>query len=494
MKCFKSNIYNYSIKTLNTVLTDIKTLQNDILQLPTNTNISNLESQIDDNNMAISLLVVENQNQQTQINQNTNDILDRATTTYVDQQIANLVNSAPETLDTLGEIASQLNNNELVSTAIITDLATKASTSYVDTSIENLEISLDTRISQNELDISNNITSITDLDTRVTQNTTDISNFNNLSIGTVTHGINETPNVELVDNAFNFVLKDGITPTFHINDVTSGDNPNVVIDPLLTTESDIYLNFELKKGDKGDKGDKGSNGDGVGNSGGGDSFLSGVIGGVAGSTISLGAIATTSALQSAVDTLADQLDPRLIALESKTQNQSANFTQTNFFKTLNISPLSYIGDSITFNPDGSNTIPNNTTFNDDITTKNITNNDTINSNKLITDKLSVDSNINTPIKFGSHSNAYAEACISFVSQLLTSNTNGGTLNIDASRINLNSSVEITINAPMVKINALTVDVNGLLSTGSTYVDQFGGQYYDQFSNNFDTNDFFNQFV
>ena len=54
-----------------------------------------------------------------------------ATTNYVDNKIANLVNSAPETLDTLGELATAMEENENVVNALNAAIGNKADSSTV---------------------------------------------------------------------------------------------------------------------------------------------------------------------------------------------------------------------------------------------------------------------------------------------------------------------------------------------------------------------------
>lgn len=61
-----------------------------------------------------------------------------ATTSYVSNAIANLVNSAPGALDTLSELANALGNNASFSTTITNQLANKASVTYVDNRIANI--------------------------------------------------------------------------------------------------------------------------------------------------------------------------------------------------------------------------------------------------------------------------------------------------------------------------------------------------------------------
>lgn len=54
------------------------------------------------------------------------DLPDYATTNYVDTSIADLVNSAPEALDTLGELATALNNHEDAYDALLETVGSKA--------------------------------------------------------------------------------------------------------------------------------------------------------------------------------------------------------------------------------------------------------------------------------------------------------------------------------------------------------------------------------
>lgn len=53
-------------------------------------------------------------------------VADKATTTYVDTKVANLVNSAPTTLDTLGEVATAIQNNASVVEALNSAIGSKA--------------------------------------------------------------------------------------------------------------------------------------------------------------------------------------------------------------------------------------------------------------------------------------------------------------------------------------------------------------------------------
>lgn len=60
-----------------------------------------------------------------------NAVADKATTNYVDTKVADLVNSAPTTLDTLGELATALQNNSSTVEALNSAIGTKANASDV---------------------------------------------------------------------------------------------------------------------------------------------------------------------------------------------------------------------------------------------------------------------------------------------------------------------------------------------------------------------------
>lgn len=77
-----------------------------------------------------------------------NAVANKATTSYVDTKVANLVNSAPTTLDTLGELATALQNNSGTVEALNSAIGNKANASDV--------TALTTRVGTAE----NNITSL----------------------------------------------------------------------------------------------------------------------------------------------------------------------------------------------------------------------------------------------------------------------------------------------------------------------------------------------
>ena len=70
-----------------------------------------------------------------------------ASETYVDTKVANLVNSAPTTLDTLGEVATAIQNNASVVEALNSSIGNKANASDV--------TALTTRVSTTETNITN---------------------------------------------------------------------------------------------------------------------------------------------------------------------------------------------------------------------------------------------------------------------------------------------------------------------------------------------------
>jgi len=58
-----------------------------------------------------------------------------AVQSLVDVSVNSLINSAPETLNTLDELAAALNDDANFATTVANSLATKASTSYVDSAV-----------------------------------------------------------------------------------------------------------------------------------------------------------------------------------------------------------------------------------------------------------------------------------------------------------------------------------------------------------------------
>lgn len=105
----------------------------------------------------------------------------------VDEKIANLVNSAPETLDTLGELAIAMQENEDVVTALNTAIGNKANQSDLNTTNTNIT-NLATRMTTAETNINNkaNQSSLNTTNTNVTNLTTRVTELENNSGGSIT--------------------------------------------------------------------------------------------------------------------------------------------------------------------------------------------------------------------------------------------------------------------------------------------------------------------
>jgi uncharacterized protein YuzE len=111
---------------------------------------------------------------------NVKDSLDsKASITYVDTSVANLINSAPSALNTLNELATALGNDANYSTTITTALGTKAADSTVvhNTGTESIsgQKTFSTGITLNGTDLNTRITSI---ETTNSSQTTSINNLN----------------------------------------------------------------------------------------------------------------------------------------------------------------------------------------------------------------------------------------------------------------------------------------------------------------------------
>ena len=74
------------------------------------------------------------------------DIDNKADKTYIDEKIAELVDSAPETLDTLGELAAAFQENDEIVDILNQAITTKADKAYVDELIANIPIESDALI------------------------------------------------------------------------------------------------------------------------------------------------------------------------------------------------------------------------------------------------------------------------------------------------------------------------------------------------------------
>ena len=102
-----------------------------------------------------------------------------ATKGYIDQEIANLINGAPGTMDTLNELANALGDDANFASTMTTALSSKASITYVDSEVATVAASAAanaTAIATANTNISNNATAIATANTNISSNVTAIAN------------------------------------------------------------------------------------------------------------------------------------------------------------------------------------------------------------------------------------------------------------------------------------------------------------------------------
>lgn len=104
-----------------------QTINNKTVNIPVPTKTSQLQNDGDGSRLYATERYVENA------------VYGLATTNYVDTKVAGLVNSAPETLDTLGELATAFNENKDVVDALNEAIVNKADKSEIPTKTSNLE-------------------------------------------------------------------------------------------------------------------------------------------------------------------------------------------------------------------------------------------------------------------------------------------------------------------------------------------------------------------
>jgi hypothetical protein len=129
-----------------------------------------------------------------------------ATQTYVNTQVASLVNSAPTTLDTLAELAAALGNNPNYATATASLIGTKADTSYVNT-----QLLFKASVSEVDASIQQIQTSITNINASLAQKATITSTNNALDLKS---------DKIYVDASFNNIQ-------FQINTISSGSSTEI---------------------------------------------------------------------------------------------------------------------------------------------------------------------------------------------------------------------------------------------------------------------------
>lgn len=126
------------------------------------------------------------------------DIGDYATVTYVDQQVSNLVNSAPATLDTLNELAAALGDDPNYATSVATELGTKATTAYVDGEVTTLNTAIANKVDASYVSsalapyatityVNDEIAGVTAGQSNLSKGKTFVSTANQTSFGPIDH-------------------------------------------------------------------------------------------------------------------------------------------------------------------------------------------------------------------------------------------------------------------------------------------------------------------
>jgi hypothetical protein len=135
-----------------------------------------------------------------------------ATKSYVDSGIANLVNSAPATLDTLNELATALGNDASYSTTITNALANKVSTtSFSSTANTWFATQTTSNLSEGTNQYFTTTRANTAIDNRVTKSFVD-----NLGVVASTVTASAQPNITSVGTLSGLVVSGNITPSANV--------------------------------------------------------------------------------------------------------------------------------------------------------------------------------------------------------------------------------------------------------------------------------------
>lgn len=163
--------------------------------------------------------------------------------TYVDQKVADLVGSSPDTLNTLNELASALGNDPNFATTITNQLTQKADKSYVDGEVTKLQT-----------DIDNNASNITTLQESIASkaNTADLAQVAKTGSFTDLNNIPSIPSVETtatenstnaISSGYVYTLEDKLTNGtggYKVMTAEYADNVPVISTNISTdAESDI---------------------------------------------------------------------------------------------------------------------------------------------------------------------------------------------------------------------------------------------------------------
>lgn len=185
----------------------------------------------------------------------------KATTDYVDQKVAGVVNSAPETLDTLNELATALGNDENFATTVTNSLAEKATRVELNTHANNTDIHIidserdkwDKNIVDLDTHVNDDVKHITSDERNTWNNKSDFSgNYNDLVDAPDISDNDETGELNIVDKSGNIIVrvsKNGLETTTvvaqkvevsgtdvesklsefdnHVSDVTDSDGNNI---------------------------------------------------------------------------------------------------------------------------------------------------------------------------------------------------------------------------------------------------------------------------
>ena len=167
---------------------------------------------------------------------------DYTTTSYVDTKVANLVNSAPETLDTLNELATALGNDPNFATTVATQIGNKANSSDVytkqetDTLLSNKASTVDlatvaTTGSYNDLSDKPNIPDINNLYTKAQTDELLISKANSSEVYTKTEVDNLISGGATVDltNYYTKSEVDNLLSNISVNSITNEEIEKICV-------------------------------------------------------------------------------------------------------------------------------------------------------------------------------------------------------------------------------------------------------------------------
>ena len=181
-----------------------------------------------------------------------------ATKKYVDDEIAGLVDSAPEALDTLNELAAALNDNPNFATDIINLIGTKADQSIIG-DVNNLTTANKTvvgAINEHETLINANATNISNLTNTVNQHTSQISTINS-NISNLTSTVNNqqttinshTSSINNINSQITNILNGSSLPiasATQLGAVKIGSGVNVTAQGVISVDTVTWDNISGK--------------------------------------------------------------------------------------------------------------------------------------------------------------------------------------------------------------------------------------------------------